>query len=262
MQLFGAEVMPAQPRPMLPLPQPFYFPTLLLLVCSASTAIKRYMQLCRIQQTDSCLSPLDDAAQLAPLADKWQEYFVFTFVSVLSCSLNVLVVLAVLLALPLACAGCCGAQCRPGGSSCLPCAHPCPRCWVGAYHASRRLPWLAGMLKSCHSALSQLVVLFDADLLAVVLACHAGAQPKTLSMILLLPLTSFMQLRNPWVRAYSSWKFLRQGGRAAKLVAVGTAKWHVMCLHRTGVHAHKPHGLLGALAMQCASWGAPPNEHT
>ncbi|KAI7838203.1 hypothetical protein COHA_007997 [Chlorella ohadii] len=47
---------------------------------SASTAIKRYMQLCRIQQTDSCLSPLDDAAQLAPLADKWHEYFVFTFV--------------------------------------------------------------------------------------------------------------------------------------------------------------------------------------
>ncbi len=53
-----------------------------LAACSASTAIKRYMQLCRIQQTDSCLSPLDDAAQLAPLADKWHEYFVFTFVSV------------------------------------------------------------------------------------------------------------------------------------------------------------------------------------
>ncbi|PRW20331.1 pumilio-like protein isoform A [Chlorella sorokiniana] len=47
---------------------------------SASTAIKRYMQLCRIQQTESCLSPLDDAAQLEPLGDKWHEYFVFTFV--------------------------------------------------------------------------------------------------------------------------------------------------------------------------------------
>ena len=55
----------------------------LLVPClrSASTAIKRYMQLCRIQQTESCLSPLDDAAQLVPLAEKWQENFVFTFVS-------------------------------------------------------------------------------------------------------------------------------------------------------------------------------------
>lgn len=47
---------------------------------SASTAIKRYMQLCRIEKTESCLSPLDSAFQLSPVADKWRDYFVFTFV--------------------------------------------------------------------------------------------------------------------------------------------------------------------------------------
>lgn len=50
-------------------------------VRSASTAIKRYMNLCRIEKTDSCLSPLDSAYQLSPLREKWAEYFVFTFVS-------------------------------------------------------------------------------------------------------------------------------------------------------------------------------------
>lgn len=48
---------------------------------SASTATKRYMTLCRLNQTDSCLEPLERAEQLEPLEDRWREYFVFTFVS-------------------------------------------------------------------------------------------------------------------------------------------------------------------------------------
>lgn len=59
--------------PQMPPPTPLH--------CSASTATKRYMTLCRLEQTDSCLSPLEDAAELVPLLEKWQEYFVFTFVS-------------------------------------------------------------------------------------------------------------------------------------------------------------------------------------
>ncbi|KAL4422191.1 hypothetical protein ABPG77_006432 [Micractinium sp. CCAP 211/92] len=47
---------------------------------SASTATKRYMTLCRLNQTDSCLEPLERAEQLQPLEQKWSEYFVFTFV--------------------------------------------------------------------------------------------------------------------------------------------------------------------------------------
>ncbi|PSC74804.1 hypothetical protein C2E20_2398 [Micractinium conductrix] len=47
---------------------------------SASTATKRYMTLCRLNQTDSCLEPLERAEQLTPLAQQWEEYFVFTFV--------------------------------------------------------------------------------------------------------------------------------------------------------------------------------------
>jgi len=39
------------------------------------------MTLCRLNQTDSCLEPLESAAQLLPLEQKWKEYFVFTFVS-------------------------------------------------------------------------------------------------------------------------------------------------------------------------------------
>ena len=50
-------------------------------VCSASTATKRYMTLCRLERTDSCLSPLENATELAPLEERWREYFVFTFVS-------------------------------------------------------------------------------------------------------------------------------------------------------------------------------------
>lgn len=38
------------------------------------------MNLCRVEKTDSCLSPLDSAYQLTPLKEKWAEYFVFTFV--------------------------------------------------------------------------------------------------------------------------------------------------------------------------------------
>ncbi|EFN51025.1 hypothetical protein CHLNCDRAFT_141499 [Chlorella variabilis] len=47
---------------------------------SASTATKRYMTLCRLERTDSCLSPLENATELAPLEERWREYFVFTFV--------------------------------------------------------------------------------------------------------------------------------------------------------------------------------------
>ncbi|KAL4431370.1 hypothetical protein ABPG75_006626 [Micractinium tetrahymenae] len=47
---------------------------------SASTATKRYMTLCRLNQTESCLEPLERAEQLQPLEQKWSEYFVFTFV--------------------------------------------------------------------------------------------------------------------------------------------------------------------------------------
>ncbi len=39
------------------------------------------MTLCRLNQTDSCLEPLERAEQLQPLEQKWSEYFVFTFVS-------------------------------------------------------------------------------------------------------------------------------------------------------------------------------------
>ena len=39
------------------------------------------MNLCRVEKTESCLSPLDSAYQLSPLKEKWAKYFVFTFVS-------------------------------------------------------------------------------------------------------------------------------------------------------------------------------------
>jgi hypothetical protein len=51
------------------------------LVCSASTATKHYLTLCRERKTDSCLAPLENATQLAPLEKKWREYTVLTIVS-------------------------------------------------------------------------------------------------------------------------------------------------------------------------------------
>lgn len=72
----------------LPLPFPFchayvnhkYKMIFIIHPKSASTATKHYISLCRFNQTESCLEPLEGVAQLAPMDVKWQEYFVFTFV--------------------------------------------------------------------------------------------------------------------------------------------------------------------------------------